>query len=102
MLMKILFNQITIMQKNESKSNLKMIIRLIKNNLKNMNKKNQKFMIEINKYRDLKFANKAVTEILKRNFEMMNETLKQNVKVIEKMFNKMMFFNKFNSRSNYK
>ena len=40
MLMKTLLNQITIMQKNESKLNLKMIIRLIKNDLKDMNKKN--------------------------------------------------------------
>ena len=89
------------MQKNNSKSNLKMIIRLIKDNLKNMNKKNQKFMIEINKYRNFKSANKAVTEILKQSFKMMNKTLKQNVKMIEKMLNKMMFFNKLNSRSNY-
>ena len=101
MLMKALLNQITIMQKNESKSNLKMIIRLIKNDLKDMNKKNQKFMIEIDKYRDFKSANKAVTEILKRSFKMMNEALKQNAKVIERMLNKMMFFNKLNSRSNY-
>ena len=101
MLMRALLNQITIMQKNESKSNLKMIIRLIKNDLEDMNKKNQKFMIEIDKYRDLKSANKAVTEILKRSFKMMNEALKQNVKVIERMLNKMMFFNKFNFRSNY-
>ena len=38
--MKTLFNQITIMQKKKFKSNLKMIIRLIKNDLKDMNKKN--------------------------------------------------------------
>ena len=31
----------------------------------------------------------------------MSKTLKQNVKVIEKMLNKMMSFNKLNSRSNY-
>ena len=40
MLMKTLLNQITIIQKKELKSNLKMIIRLIKNDLKNINKKN--------------------------------------------------------------
>ena len=40
MLMKVLFNQITIMQKKKLKSNLKMIIRLIKIDLKDMNKKN--------------------------------------------------------------
>ena len=101
MLMKVLFNQITIMQKKESKSNLKMIIQLIKKSLKDMNKKNQKFMIEIDKYRSLKPANKAVTKILKRSFKIMNETLKQNVKVIKRMLNKMMFFNKFNFRNNY-
>ena len=32
---------------------------------------------------------------------MINKALKQNVKIIEKMFNKMMFFNKFNLRNNY-
>ena len=58
-------------------------------------------MIEIDKYRDFKSTNKAVTEILKRSFKIMNEALKQNVKMIEKMFNKMMFFNKLNFRSNY-
>ena len=40
MLMKALFNQITTMQKKKSKPNLKMIIRLIKNDLKDMNKEN--------------------------------------------------------------
>ena len=66
-----------------------------------MNKKNQKFMIEIDKYRSFKPANKAITKILKRSFKMMNKTLKQNVKVIEKMLNKMMYFNKLNFRNNY-
>ena len=65
MLMKTLFNQIIIIQKKKSKSNLKMIIRLIKNDLKNMNKKNQEFIIEIDKYQNFKSANKTITKILK-------------------------------------
>ena len=76
MLIEVLLNQIIIMQKKRSKSNLKMIIRLIKDGLENMNKKNQKFMIEIDKYRGFKSADKAVTETLKRSFKMMNEALK--------------------------
>ena len=49
-LIKALLNQITIIQKEKLKSNLEMVIRLIKNDLKDINKKNQKFIMKINKY----------------------------------------------------
>ena len=64
MLMRALFNQIIIIQGKKSKSNLKMTMQLIKDDLKDMNKENQKFMIEINKYRDFESADKAITETL--------------------------------------
>ena len=102
MLMKVLLNQITIMHKERSKSDLKMTIRLIRDDLKDIDKENQEFMIEIDKYRGLKPANKAVTEALKRSSKMMSaKALKQNAKVAERMLNKMMSFDRPNPRSNY-
>ena len=59
-------------------------------------------MIEINKYQNFKSIDKAVTKILKRNQRIINETVKQNIKMMrKKLLNRIIFFERFNFQNHY-
>ena len=84
---------ITINNANRVFFNLKLIIRIIKNVLKNMNKKNDFAMKQI-KYQNFKFSKRAFINAFETNFKLMSEALKNNVKLIKSMMNKFFFYNR--------
>ena len=55
-----------------------------------MNKKND-FAVKQVKYRNFKLSKRVFTNVLETNFKLMNETLKNNVKLIKSMMNKFFF-----------
>lgn len=78
-------------------SNLEAIIRIIKDVLRDMNKKNVMSSKQI-KYRDLKLFDRTLTKIFEANSKLMIETLESNVKVMKFMMRKFISQNR-NQRS---
>ena len=80
-------------------SNLKQTIRIIKETLKDMNKKNVLSFRELKKYHDLKLSDRAIVEALEHSFKVMNDVVKNNVKIMKSMINKIMFEQRNNNRN---
>ena len=91
MLIKDIMSQnITVNNVNRAFFNLKTTIRIIKSAFENINKKND-FAVKQVKYRNFKSLKRAFTNAFETNFKLMNETLKNNVKLMKSMMNKFFF-----------
>ena len=100
MLVEEIIEQSTIVIRNIKKtSNLEQTIRIIKEALRNMNKKNAFNSRELKKYHDLKFSDRTIAEVLKHSFKVMNDVVKNNVKIMKNMINKIMFEQRNNNRN---
>lgn len=93
-LVKDIISQNTIVNKTTCLiSSFEITIRIIKDILSDINKKNNTSSKQI-KYRDLKFSNRAFTNILKTNFKLIIDTLETNVKVIKFIISKFLTQNR--------
>ena len=94
MFVKNIMNQnITVNDANRVLFNLKVIIRIIKSALRNINKKNNFAMKQI-KYRNFKLSKRTFTDAFKTNFKLMSEALKNNIKLMKLMMNKFFFYSR--------
>ena len=80
-------------------SNLEQTIRIIKEALNDMNKKNALSSRKLKKYHDLKLNDRAIVKVLKHSFKIMNDVVKNNVKIMKSMINKIMFEQRNNNRN---
>ena len=96
---KIIEQSIIVIEDTKKTSNLEQIIRIIKETLKNMNKKNVFNSCELKKYYDLKSRDRVIVEVLKHSFKVINDVIRNNVKIMKSIINKIIFEQKNNNRN---